>query len=267
MREIFYSPSFGTHEISLYVSQSGHAKMSRPWTWETNNPPFSRLYYMLDGEASIIVDGKLTLLRKGYVYLLPTGYTLKNVSRKHMEQLFFHVNMFDFAGFDILSTCKICEGTPVDDIPELIRLYKSDDAIDILQLKQRITYDCIQFLKKSQCTISNKHYSENVRKTIDYVKQNLSSNLSVKEICKQLLIPKTSLNQSFRKEIGKSVGEYIDDMVLEKSKTMLITSAASISEISDALGFCDQFYFSRKFKETYGETPSSYRKNNFTTQI
>lgn len=267
MRELFYSSVFNSNEISLYISQSGYAKMSKPWTWETINPPFSRLYYMADGEATIIVDGKTTVLQKGYVYLLPTGVSLKNISKQRMEQLFFHVNMFDFAGFDILSTCKFCEGIPVDYIDELIDLYKSNDIIDMLHLKQMITYDCIKFIRKSECMISNKHYSENVRRAIDYIKQNLSASLSVKEICTQLLIPKSSLNQCFKKELGKSVGEYIDNMVLEKSKTMLITDSASICEISDALGFCDQFYFSRKFKEKYGETPSTYRKNNFTTQI
>lgn len=265
MKDLLYSPNFNSNEISVYISQSGYAKMTRPWNWEAINPPFSRLYYMADGEASIIVDGTLKVLQKGDVYLLPTGLSLKNVSKKHMVQLFFHVNMFDFAGFDILSTCKMCEGIPVDYIPELIKLYKSEDVLDTLQLKQIITSDCLRFLRRSNCSISNKQYSESVRRTIDYVKQNLSANLSVKEICEQLLLPKSSLNQSFQKELGKSVGEYIDNMVLEKSKTMLLTVSTSISEISDALGFCDQFYFSRKFKEKYGETPSAYRKNNFTT--
>ena len=35
-----------------------------------------------------------------------------------------------------------------------------------------------------------------------------------------------------------------------------------ISRISERYGFCDQFYFSRRFKEKFGVTPQKYRKMN-----
>lgn len=263
MLELFHSTDFGADKTTLHIFESGHAKLSNPWNWETTNPSFSRLYYMADGEASIIVNGNLTTLEKGYVYLLPVGVPLKNISKKYMEQLFFHINIYDFTGFDILSNCKVCPGIPVNYIPELIKLYQSNYLLDILELKQVIISDCIKFLRKSECELSARQYSENVRRAIKYIKQNLSANLSVKNICNALLIPKTTLNSHFNRELGKSVGEYINDIVLEKSKRLLLKDSSSLSEISDELGFCDQFYFSRKFKEKYGETPSSYRKNNF----
>ena len=266
MNKIYNSFDFDKNTTILHIVESGYASMSAQWNWETKNPPFSRLYYMEDGEAEIIAEGQTLFLEKGFVYLLPTGFSLKNVSKKHMKQLFFHINIFDFADFDILSVCKICDGIPTDDIPKLISLYQSNNIIDTLRLRQRINYDCIRFLEKSGCTLSNKNYSKTVQKGIKYIKQNLSASLKVSDICRNLLISKGTLNSAFRTELGKSVGEYIDYTVLEKSKISLITSSAPISEISDKLGFCDQFYFSRKFKEKYGETPTEYRRNNFTSQ-
>ena len=263
MKDLLYSTTFNSDELSISIFQSGYAKITYGWNWEMANPPFSRLYYMADGEANLIIGGKHTILNKNHVYLLPTGCPLQNYSTPFMEQLFFHINIFDFSGKDILSNCRFFGGIPVNDISDLIRLYKSSDIIDSLLLRQRIISDCILFLKQSGCIFPSNNYSNTVKRAITFIRQNCSAKLSIKDLCSELFISKSTLNYSFQKEIGKSVGKYINDMVLEQSRTMLTNESISISAISDALGFCDQFYFSRKFKKKYGETPSTYRKNNF----
>ena len=40
----------------------------------------------------------------------------------------------------------------------------------------------------------------------------------------------------------------------------VIYDSISIGEISARLGFCDQFYFARKFRRIHGETPGSFRR-------
>ena len=50
--------------------------------------------------------------------------------------------------------------------------------------------------------------------------------------------------------------------VFIQAKKLLANEQLSIAEISTRLGFCDQFYFSRRFKQKFGETPSSFRKRH-----
>lgn len=52
-------------------------------------------------------------------------------------------------------------------------------------------------------------------------------------------------------EAGMSPGKYIDNMIFLKAKQMLSDPALTIGQISRKLGFCDQFYFSRRFKENF----------------
>ena len=40
-----------------------------------------------------------------------------------------------------------------------------------------------------------------------------------------------------------------------------------VSEVSERLGFCDQFYFSRYFKKRCGESPLKYRKRMKTVDF
>ena len=49
---------------------------------------------------------------------------------------------------------------------------------------------------------------------------------------------------------------------VSKAKDLLKLTDLSISEIAEAVGYQDHFYFSRVFKKTTAQSPSAYRKEN-----
>jgi AraC-like DNA-binding protein len=201
-------------------------------------------------------------MKEGYMYLLPTAMAAKSSLLTSVKQLFFHVNLFDFTGLDLLTSCRMTAGIPCEEIESLIALYQSPDEADLFILRNRISLDIARFLKETGVTVEFQNHSASVIMAVDYIKSHLSANLSVAEICEQLFISKNTLNHYFRQELGQSIGKYIDNLIMEKAKTLLLNQTLSLGEISSRLGFCDQFYFSRKFKEKCGETPSAYRKKN-----
>ena len=83
------------------------------------------------------------------------------------------------------------------------------------------------------------------------------------EIAKEMFVSPSKLRNTFKAETGITLGGYIDDMVFFRAKKLLGSKKFSVGDISTKLGFCDQFYFSRRFKEKYGKTPSKYRKELF----
>ena len=106
------------------------------------------------------------------------------------------------------------------------------------------------------------HYSEVVVKAMDYIHKHLSARLRNEELAKHLYVSRTYLTDRFRKETGTSLGRYIDDQLMFEAQLRLCKTDSSIRTISKDLGFSDQFYFSRRFKELCGVTPLQYRKNN-----
>ena len=262
MVDQFISNSFSKKLFSLNIVLSGLATVRPPWNWETPSPPYSRLYYILDGNMELTVDGKLCTLSSGNVYLIPTAHSVQHVALEPNTHLYFHINLFDFANQDVLAFCEMGNGFARPQIEELARLYKSENALDHFRLKQEILSDVLRFLELSDCQPEKKQYSPHVQKAVEYIKGHLSAKLSVQRVCRELFISKSTLNRCFQSELGRSVGDYIDMLVLEQAKTLLSTTVCSLSQISDRLGFCDQFYFSRKFKAAFGETPFEYRQKN-----
>ena len=64
----------------------------------------------------------------------------------------------------------------------------------------------------------------------------------------------------FRADTGQSVSDYMDSLLMQRLQRELLSGEATLAEIADELGFCDQFYMSRYFKKRQGETPSAYRR-------
>lgn len=54
---------------------------------------------------------------------------------------------------------------------------------------------------------------------------------------------------------------YVLDLRIRRAKTLLLTTALSIAEISVALGFATPSHFTTVFKQRVGVTPTAYRRN------
>jgi AraC-like DNA-binding protein len=53
---------------------------------------------------------------------------------------------------------------------------------------------------------------------------------------------------------------YLNHLRLQRAVELLNTTDQPIKQISDQLGFSDQFYFSRAFNKIYNHSPSEHRR-------
>ena len=70
------------------------------------------------------------------------------------------------------------------------------------------------------------------------------------------------LSDLLKKHTGLSAKEHINNFIIEKAKTILLSEAGSVNEIAYSLGFNYPHYFSRMFKAKTGLTPNEYRQQN-----
>ncbi len=99
-------------------------------------------------------------------------------------------------------------------------------------------------------------------RALAFINGNFERNLTVSEISKAALIPKSSLYKMFHTHFGCTVSEYINSKRIEKAEEHLRNGELSVEAISEKLGFSTQQYFSRIFKKIKGVPPAQFRKNN-----
>ena len=71
----------------------------------------------------------------------------------------------------------------------------------------------------------------------------------------------------FVQTFGCQQNEADSERLMYSAQRKLLCTDLSVNEISEAFGFCDQFYFSRYFKRRCGESPLRYRKRMQTVDF
>ena len=105
---------------------------------------------------------------------------------------------------------------------------------------------------------STKSTADIFKRVREYMETNLSSRLTIEQICRDNMIGRTLLQNVFQKESGMGVIEYFSNMKIDNAKHMIRMGQLNFTQISEQLGYTSIHYFSRQFKKITGMTPSDY---------
>ena len=104
---------------------------------------------------------------------------------------------------------------------------------------------------------------QKIAPSVDYINKNYcSGDVKISKLAEISGVSVRYFNELFSAFFGVSPKEYIIRMQLETARNLLLSTSDSISDIADACGFLDVYYFSKIFKKEVGETPSAFRKVN-----
>jgi AraC-like DNA-binding protein len=67
-------------------------------------------------------------------------------------------------------------------------------------------------------------------------------------------------SELFREHLGQPPMRYLQDRRLHRAAHLLTNHALDIGQVAEAVGYEDQFLFSRRFHRRFGLSPSAYRK-------
>jgi AraC-like DNA-binding protein len=96
---------------------------------------------------------------------------------------------------------------------------------------------------------------------VDLVERSLDRRIDVDDVARRVGMTRRSLTRRFRQETGSSIARFHLDARLRLAASILETNPdITLREISDTLGFCDEFHLSKAFKTRYGASPYHYRR-------
>lgn len=94
-----------------------------------------------------------------------------------------------------------------------------------------------------------------------FIRLHYRENLNMSELADKYHFNHSYLTKTFKKQKGISPLKLINTLRIDDAKELLRNEELSVREISEMLGFSNQHYFSRMFKETTGQTPMKYRND------
>ena len=105
-----------------------------------------------------------------------------------------------------------------------------------------------------------KQYSSLIQKVIKLVDTDLTADLSLKAISKELNVNPSYLSNQFKKVTDSTLTDYVNQKRVEYAILLLNTTSLQIQTIAQYCGISDVNYFTKIFKRIVGKTPSEYRK-------
>lgn len=122
----------------------------------------------------------------------------------------------------------------------------------------------LQEMVRSYCRLVQKHagdsYSPLVRKAVLLVENDLTRDLRLHTVAKELAISPAYLSALFKKETGKTFTEFVTEQRMRYGKYLLENTRLQVQTIALHCGIPDVNYFSKCFKKRYGTAPRALRK-------
>ncbi len=114
-------------------------------------------------------------------------------------------------------------------------------------------------LKKNE-NFSHTQIENIIQKACITIRDNLNANINVEHLASRLDVDYSIFRKAFKKYTGLSPIQYHTSLRLKEAKDLLTNTDLSIKEISNYLGFCSLYYFSKLFKAKVKKSPSEFRK-------
>jgi len=109
-----------------------------------------------------------------------------------------------------------------------------------------------------------------VRSTVDKVlaaetwaSARLQETITLAEWAKAVGLHPVYFGRAFKRETGLRPMEWLNQQRLQVACQHLAGTTLSVTQIADACGFSNPFYFSRVFRRHFGQSPIRYRKTQF----
>lgn len=208
----------------------------------TLNMTWHTMVFNLNMVQSLLTDGCLI---KYIAPLLNKNNSLKMVLTKE-----------DNGYFEILNT-----------ILSLFNTYESKCDVFELELKSQLFHLLFLFYKHDLVIKNNNEnisssVATKIKDIISFINLNYSNDISILDIAKEANFSQYHFMKFFKKHIGMTCIDFLNNTRLEKASSLLNSTDKSIMDIALDVGFNNVSYFNKLFKQKYKLTPKDFRKVN-----
>ena len=106
-----------------------------------------------------------------------------------------------------------------------------------------------------------------IREAVSFIEQNYSNPITVEDIAAFCNLNRSYLGKIFRDSLNQTPQQFLIYYRMNRAAELLKFSVMPINEISRMVGYPNQLHFSRAFRNVFGISPSSWRKENKFSKV
>lgn len=130
--------------------------------------------------------------------------------------------------------------------------------------RQSLLHELLELLLQEACRPGEPKSSGEdwFQRTVEYLDEHFTEEIKLGKLADMAGVHPAYYSQQFKRRMNYSPIEYITQLRMNKAKELLLVPNPSIREVARSVGYRDEFYFSRRFKEKVGCAPSDYSRHH-----
>lgn len=251
---------------------------------------YIEVLYVCEGSLTNIIDGKKVVVQKGELLFLNqfTRHEILPAGEKDIAINFMILPEF----FDVAYSMTGSNNVLADFLVNVLRrdeergeylYFKVAEVLQIQNLLENIIYslvtgngeqnrinqttmgliflyliDSVQYV---EMRLPNQYENMITMTTLDYIEQKYKT-ATLTELCERIHLPMHVLSKMIKKSTGYNFKELLQRKRLNKAVELMCETNLPVSDIIAAVGYENNSYFHRIFKERYHMTPRAFRLKN-----
>ena len=256
----------------LYLTDVGFYPKAGHHYMERNVGIEERIFfYCLDGEGTICVNEKQYKLQAKQAFCIPPNQKHYYYADKDNPWSILWVH---FSGEDTryypLDTCRVvafCSNDATNRMMYLFSLlfrvleepYSLGNFAYMAQVLALILSETYLKEQEEKSVRQNAYVSDIIR----YMNNHLKENLTLDDLAEEFQLSKSYLNLIFQKYTKKAPLDLFVTLKMTEACKLLKSTNMYIYEVANAVGYKDQYYFSRMFKKVIGTSPKEFKRGNY----
>lgn len=219
------------------------------WIYRNINAGFSRLYYIVDGEAYYEENGKAVRFQKNHLYLTPVKrcFTIYENPEDKLMHTYSHITTIPEVTH--FTEIRVIDGTPLADAVALWRKYIHSEDRELIT-------NTIQFLLTR---IPEQYYEKNT--VAEQIKQYLDSletnSLDMSTMSRALGYSREHMTRVFHAIYRATPKQYLNSNRMAFALERLC-KGEKVKAVAEQLNFASPYSFSQAFKKYFGASPKQY---------
>jgi len=248
---------------SIGISYIAYCELKDSWLIERNGksePEHIDLFFAVDGEFFVESEFGKIPVRAGEVAVLPSWIDRRlSIDKGFSNHLYIRIDAVE--KYPQIDKIEVRKALYADELVCYARhvMQTQDSFSDSAEYRLHL-FSMIQLLLRREIWNNEDEAFCKLDRLFRLLNNNSTRKYSIASLAQKLGISVSSFYKICLQHYGKSPSRIIGEINMRKAADLLRCTDLSLENISEHLGYANQFAFSKAFKKTMNVSPLQYRK-------
>ena len=104
-------------------------------------------------------------------------------------------------------------------------------------------------------------HTDALRRVLSLVDENLHRDIALAEVADAAYLSPNYMSQLLKKQTGLAFVDWLTGRRMDRSRELLAHTDDHVGSVAHCVGFEDEAYFTRRFRQRFGVAPTAYRRS------